>query len=237
VKSANVRRTGKSKKAASATAPRFNSKSFLASLGSGHSSVKYRPKQTVFRQGDAADAVYYIQKGKIHLSVMSAYGRKAIIARLGPGEFFGEACLAGQTLYMGSAVATAESTVARIDKETMFRVLHNQPKLSEIFISFLLSRNIRIKADLIEQLFNSSERRLARLLLLLANFGKEGKMEKVIPKISLETLATRVGTTRARIDFFMDKFRKLGFIEYGNDMQASDGLTIHTSLVNVIVHD
>lgn len=238
MKSAIIKPAGKSKKIANTSAnPRFDSKSFLASLGTGHASVKYQSKETVFRQGDAADAVYYIQKGKIQLTVMSAYGKTAIIAQLGPGEFFGEACLAGQTLYMGSATAAADSAIARIDKETMFRVLHDQPKLSEMFISFLLSRNIRIKADLVDQLFNSSERRLARLLLLLANFGKEGKMEKIIPKVSLETLATRIGTTRARIDFFMNKFRKLGFVDYDKEFLTSDGLTVHTSLLNVIVHD
>jgi CRP/FNR family cyclic AMP-dependent transcriptional regulator len=239
LKIASIRLGGKSKKVASATtAPRFDSKPFLISVGIGRSGVKYRPKETVFRQGAAADAVYYIQKGKIQLTVVSEHGREAIIARLGAGEFFGEGCLAGQTLYMASAVATAESIVARIEMETMIRVLHEQPDLSETFMSFLLSRNIQIEADLVDQLFNSSEQRLARVLLLLANFGKKAKMETVIPKISQETLAAKVGTTRARIKFFMNKFRKLGFIEYDNGLQINiGGLKVHTSLLDVIVQD
>jgi CRP/FNR family cyclic AMP-dependent transcriptional regulator len=218
-----------------ATGPPFDAWSFLASVGAGRSTVKYPPMATVFRQGDPAGAVFYIQKGKIRLTVVSEHGKEAIIAMLEAGQFFGEGCLAGQPLHMASATATAESVVVRIEKETMIRVLHEQPSLSEMFMAYLLSRNIGIEADLVDQLFNSSERRLARLLLLLANFGKEGKMEPVIPNISQEVLAARVGTTRSRINFFMNKFRKLGFIEY--DGHSSGSLKVHTSLMNVVVHD
>jgi len=239
MKSASTRRAGKSKMVVTATrARRCDSKSFLASVGTGRTSVKYRPKETVFRQGAAADAVYYIQKGKVQLTVISEYGKEALIAMLKPGEFFGEGCLGGQDVHMASATAAGEAIVVRIDKATMVRVLHKQPRLSEMFMSFLLSRNIKVEADLVDQLFNSSERRLARLLLLLANFGKEGKMETVIPKISQEVLAARVGTTRSRINFFMNKFRNLGLIEYDSELQINGGgLKVHTSLLNVIVDD
>ena len=220
------------------TIARLDAKSFLNSGAAGHSSGKYRPKQAMMRQGDAADAVYYIKKGKVRLSVISEHGKEATIALLGAGKFFGEGCLAGQPLNLASAVAVATSTVVRIDKETMIRALHEQPKLSEMFRGFLLSRNVQAQADLVDQLFNSSERRLARLLLLLGNFGKEGKMATVIPKISQDALAVRVGTTRARINFFMKKFRKLGLIEYDGGSSLKGGsLKVHTSLLNVIVHD
>jgi CRP-like cAMP-binding protein len=211
--------------------PRFDAQAFLTSAGAGRSVADYEAKKHVFRQGDPADAVFYIQRGKINLTVVSEHGKEGVIAMLGAGDFFGEGCLAGQPLHMASAVAVVDSTIARIEIDTMIRVLHEQPKLSERFMAFLLSRNIQFEAELIDQLFNSSERRLARLLLLLANFGKEGKMETVIPKISQEVLAARVGTTRSRINFFMNKFRKLGFIEYNG------GLKVHTSLLNVVVHD
>ena len=241
VKSASVKRSGTSKPIAPAPnmdKRHFDSKAFLTSVGNGRSSMKYRPKETVFRQGAAADAVYYIQTGKIQISVVSKQGKEAIIARLGPGEFFGEGCLAGQALHIASAAAIGASTVARIEKDTMIRVLREQPNLAETFMAFLLSRNIQVEADLVDQLFNSSERRLARLLLLLANFGKEGKLDTVIPKISQDTLASQVGTTRARINFFMNKFRKLGFVEYDGDSESNgDGLKVHSSLLNVIVHD
>lgn len=217
---------------------RFDTKLFLSSVGTGRTNRKYRIKETVFRQGVAADAVYYIQKGKIQITVVSDQGKEAIIAQLGPGEFFGEGCLAGQPFYMATAVATTDASIARIEKETMIRALHEQPKLSETFMSFLLSRNVQIESDLVDQLFNSSERRLARLLLLLANFGKEGKMETVIPRINQEILASKVGTTRSRINFFMNKFRKLGFIEYDGGLQTdTNGLKVHSSLLNVIVHE
>ncbi len=239
VRAAGKSRNGKSRKEARTTAvPRFDSQAFLASTGTGRSTVKYGVKETVFQQGAVAAAVYYIHKGKIQLTVLSEHGREAIIAQLGPGEFFGEGCLAGQALCMTSAVATAETTVARIETDAMLRVLQEQPQFSGTFIAFLLSRNIQIEADLVDQLFNSSERRLARLLLLLANFGKEGKMETVIPRVSQEVLAARVGTTRARINFFMNKFRRLGFIEYDGAIPAGgNGLKVHTSLLNIILHD
>ena len=212
-------------------APVFDTQSFLTSVGTGRRSVKYRPKETIFRQGDTADAVFYIEKGAVQLTVVSDQGKEAVVAMLRAGDFFGEGCLAGQELHMASATARALSSTVRIEKVTMIRVLHEQPALSERFMAFLLSRNIQIEADLVDQLFNSSERRLARLLLLLANFGKEGKMETVIPKISQEILAAKVGTTRSRINFFMNKFRKLGLIEYNGVLK------VHSALLNVVVHD
>ncbi|MEA2781333.1 MAG: family transcriptional regulator, cyclic receptor protein [Rhodospirillaceae bacterium] len=221
-----------SRKAAIAAAvPRFDAQAFLTSVGAGRSTTKYQANKGVFRQGDPADAVFYILKGKVKLTVLSEQGKEGVIAMLGNGDFFGEGCLAGQPLHMASAIAMAESAIVRIEIDTMVRVLRDEPKLSEMFMGFLLSRNIQFEADLVDQLFNSSERRLARLLLLLANFGKEGKMETVIPKISQEVLAARVGTTRSRINFFMNKFRKLGFIEYNG------GLKVHSSLLNIVVHD
>jgi CRP-like cAMP-binding protein len=212
--------------------PRFDARSFLTSVGAGRSATVFKPKEIVYRQGDTADATYYIEAGKIQLTVVSEQGKEGVIAMLEPGEFFGEGCIAGQPFRMASATATAKSTIVRIEKAAMIRVLHEQPAMSEMFMAFLLSRNIQIEADLVDQLFNSSERRLARLLLLLANFGKEGKMEKILPSINQDILAARVGTTRSRINFFMNKFRKLGFIAYDDN-----GLKVHTSLLNVIVHD
>ena len=218
--------------------PRFDTEKFFASVGPGRTNVKYQPKEVIFRQGDAADAVFYIEKGGVQITVVSDQGKEGVIAMLGAGEFFGEGCLAGQELHMASATATGQTIIVKVDKATMVRTLHEQPALAEMFTAFLLSRNIQIEADLIDQLFNSSERRLARLLLLLANFGKEGKLEMVIPKISQEILAARVGTTRARINFFMNKFRKLGFIEYDSGLEPKGGgLKVHTSLLNIIVHD
>jgi CRP/FNR family transcriptional regulator, cyclic AMP receptor protein len=209
----------------------FDGPSFVASVGTGRTSTTYETKQIVYRQGDPADAVYYIQAGKVQLTVVSEQGKEGVIAMLGTGEFFGEGCIARQPLRMASASAMVRSTIVRIEKAVMLRLLHEQPAMSEIFMSFLLSRNVQIEADLVDQLFNSSERRLARLLLLLANYGKDGKMESVIPSINQEILAARVGTTRSRISYFMNKFRKLGFIEYNG------GLKVHSSLLNVIVHD
>jgi CRP/FNR family cyclic AMP-dependent transcriptional regulator len=214
-----------------AETPKFDAKSFLSSVGSGRSTEKYERKKIIFRQGDPADGVFYIQSGKIELSVVSQQGKERVIAILSAGDFFGEGCLAGQPLHMASAIALAESTIYRIEKETMIRVLRDEPTLSEMFMGFLLSRNIRFEADLVDQLFNSSERRLARLLLLLANFGKEGALESVIPPISQDLLAARVGTTRSRINFFMNKFRKLGLIEYNGHLK------VHSALLNVVVHD
>jgi len=211
--------------------PRFDGRTFLTSMGAGRSSAALSPKEVVYRQGDAADGVYYIETGKIQITVVSEQGKEGVIAMLEPGEFFGEGCIGGQPFRMATAIATAKSTIVRIEKATMIRVLHDQPAISEMFMGFLLSRNIQIEADLVDQLFNSSERRLARLLLLLANFGKEGKMETIIPAINQDILAAKVGTTRSRINFFMNKFRKLGFIEYNG------GLKVHSALLNVIVHD
>src|SRR5579872_7800 len=212
---------------------KFDAKAFLSSVGTGKTVVKYARKRTVFRQGDPADAVYYIQGGKIQLAVVSEHGKQAVVGILTAGDFLGEGCLAGQPLHMASAITLAESTVFKIEKQTMIRVLQAEPTLSEMFMAFLLSRNIQFEADLIDQLFNSSERRLARMLLLLANFGKEGKLETVIPRISQEILAAKVGTTRSRINFFMNKFRKLGFIEY----DRLGGLKVHSGLLSVIVRD
>ena len=205
---------------------------FLKAMEADGSATTFQAKQIIYRQGDPADAVHYIVSGKIQLAVVSEHGKEAVIAMLQHGEFFGEGCLVSQPLRMASASATEKATVVRIEKAAMIRVLHEQPEVAERLTAFLLARNIQIEADLVDQLFNSSERRLARLLLLLANFGKEGKMEKILPSISQELLAARIGTTRPRINFFMNKFRKLGFIEYDDS-----GLKVHTSLLNVIVHD
>ena len=211
--------------------PNFDAKSFLASIGPGRSSQTYKPKKIVFQQGDPADAVFYIESGKIELSVVSAQGKQGVIAILSAGDFFGEGCLAGQPLHMASAIALAASVIVRIEKQAMIRVLHDEPAFSEMFTAFLLLRNIQFEEDLVDQLFNSSERRLARVLLLLANFGKEGKLEPAIPKISQDIVAARVATTRSRINAFMNKFRKLGFIEYNGDLK------VHSGLLSVIIHD
>jgi CRP-like cAMP-binding protein len=212
-------------------APTFDPDAFLAAAGAGRTKEKYKRGQAIFRQGDDARAVYYIEKGKVHITVASKQGKEGVIAILEPGEFFGEGCLAGQPVHMATASAMAEAQVVRIDKETMIRLLHEQPTFSQLFMGFLLSRNVQIEADLVDQLFNSSEKRLARVLLLLAHFGKDGKMEPVLPKISQDLLAARVGTTRSRINYFMNKFRKLGFIEYNGTLK------VNSALLNVIVHD
>jgi len=200
-------------------------------VGEGRTIAAYRKNQPIFRQGDPANALFYIQKGKVKLTVVSSHGKEAIVAVLGPADFFGEGCLAGQPRRMATAAVLADCSVVRIDKSAAIKVIRDQPRFSELLMSYLLSRNIRIEEDLVDRLFNSSEKRLARILLLLANFGKEGTPEQVIPKISQETLAEMVGTTRARVSFFMNKFRKLGFVNY-------DGrLEVHSSLLNVILHD
>jgi CRP-like cAMP-binding protein len=222
---------GSGKTAKLAKVPKFDVKTFLSSVGSGRPIEKYKRKKIIFQQGDPADAVFYIQSGKIELSVVSREGKERVIAILGAGDFFGEGCLAGQPLHMASAIALAESTIFRIEKQAMIRVLRDEPTLSEMFMAFLLSRNIQFEEDLVDQLFNSSERRLARVLLLLANFGKEGKLEAVMPPISQELLAARVGTTRSRINVFMNKFRKLGLIEYNGHLK------VRSALLNLIVHD
>ncbi len=187
--------------------------------------------QSDISQGDAADAVFFVQTGKVKLSVVSQQGKEAILALLEPGAFFGESCLVGQMVRTATATAQEATTIARIDKAAMIRVLHEEPTFSELFMSYLLSHNMRIEEDLVDQLFNSSEKRLARILLLLAHFGKDGKPETVIPKISQETLAEMVGTTRSRVSFFMNKFRKLGFIQYNGKVH------VHSSLLNVVLHD
>jgi CRP/FNR family transcriptional regulator, cyclic AMP receptor protein len=209
----------------------FDPKTFLAKVGAGHSVEKCRKNQVVFSQGNPADAVFYVQKGKVKVTVVSEQGKEAVVAILGADEFFGEGCLAGQTRRMSSAAAMTESVIVRLEKAAIVRVIHEEPAFSEMFIAHLLGRNIRIEADLVDQLFNSSEKRLARLLLLLANFGKESKPEPMIAKISQETLAEMIGTTRSRVSFFMNKFRKLGFIQYNGRIE------VNSSLLNVVLHD
>ena len=211
--------------------PSFNPKSFLAKVGEGRSIDRYSKDQTVFSQGDPADAVFYIQKGKVKVTVVSEQGKEAVVAILGTDEFFGEGCLAGQARRMATATAMTECDIMRLEKAAIVDVIHDEPAFSEMFIAHLLARTIRVEADLVDQLFNSSEKRLARLLLLLANFGKEGKPEPIIAKISQETLAEMIGTTRSRVSFFMNKFRKLGFIDYNG------GIDVHSSLLNVVLHD
>ena len=210
---------------------RFDPKVYLAKVGAGRTISEYRKNQTVFSQGDPADAVFYIQKGKVKLTVVSKQGKEAVVSILGPSDFFGEACLAGQQQRMSTAAALSDCSIVRLDRRAAIRVIHDEPEFSELFLAYILSRNIRIEEDLVDQLFNSSEKRLARVLLLLANFGKDGKPEKVIPKMSQETLAEIVGTTRSRVSFFMNKFRKLGFVDYNG------GLEVHSSLLNVVLHD
>ena len=212
----------------------FDPKLFLTKVGAGRAIAEYRKNEAVFVQSDPADAIFYIHKGKVKLTVVSENGKEAVIAILGIGDFLGEGCLAGRLLYLGTATAMTECSILRLEKSSMMRLLHEQPAFSELFVSYLLSRNIRIEEDLVDQLFNSSEKRLARVLLLLANFGKEGKPEPVIAKISQETLAEMIGTTRSRVSFFMNKFRKLGFIEYNGGLH---GLHVHSSLLNIVLHD
>jgi len=210
----------------------FDPKKFLATIGEGRKVLAFPKRQTVFAQGDAADAVFYIQEGKVRLSVVSKVGKEATLGILGEGEFFGEGSLAGQSLRMGSATAMTDCELLCIDKKAMMLALHREHTFSDLFVAYLLARNIRYEEDLVDQLFNSSEKRLARLLLLLAHFGKEGVPETVIPKISQETLAEMVGTTRSRVSFFMNRFRELGFLDYGGS-----GLQVHSSLLNIVLHD
>jgi CRP/FNR family cyclic AMP-dependent transcriptional regulator len=209
----------------------FDTKSFLARVGDGRSIGKYRQGQVVFSQGDSGDAVFYIQKGKAKLTVVSEQGKEAVIAILGTDDFFGEGCLAGQAQRIATVTTMTDAVIARLEKSAIIKVIHEEPAFSELFIAHLLGRSIRVEADLVDQLFNSSEKRLARLLLLLANFGKDGAPEPVIAKISQETLAEMIGTTRSRVSFFMNKFRKLGFIEYNG------GIEVHSSLLNIVLHD
>lgn len=193
--------------------------------------ARYEPKEAIFRQGDPTGSIYRIGSGRVQLSVVSTHGKAAVIALLGPGDFVGEGCLAGQAFHLATATALVETEVVRFRRAAMARLLRERNGMADQFMAFLLSRTMEIEADLVDQLFNSSERRLARVLLLLANFGKNGSMEPIVPKVSQEMLAARVGTTRSRINYFMNKFRKLGLIEYNG------GLKVHSSLVNVIVHD
>jgi len=209
----------------------FNAQDFLDSAGVARKVTEFRKKQNIYSQGDPDQNVFYIQKGAVRLSVLNETGREAVVAVLGPGDFFGEGCLAAQPLRIGTATAIAPTTVLVIEKKEMIRVLHHEHAFSDRFISFMLARNIRIEEDLVDQLFNSSEKRLARTLLLLARYGKEDKPQRVLPKVSQEMLAEMVGTTRSRVNFFMNKFRKLGFIKYNG------GLQINTSLLSVVLHD
>jgi CRP/FNR family transcriptional regulator, cyclic AMP receptor protein len=211
---------------------RFNLKTFLSTIDGGRLKLTLPKKQTVFSQGDSADSVFYIQKGKVKLSVVAKRGKEATIGILNEGDFFGEGCLTGQPLRMCTATAVTDCTVMRIDKKSMMEVIHRERAFSDMFVAYLLTRNIRYEEDLVDQLFNSSEKRLARILLLLAHFGKEGKPEPVISSISQETLAEMVGTTRSRVSFFMNRFRKLGFVDYD-----SKGLHVHSSLLNIVLHD
>lgn len=211
--------------------PLFNPRTFLGKVGTGKTNLTSPKNHTIFSQGDVANAVFFIQTGKVKLSVVSQQGKEAVLALLEPGAFFGESCLVGQLTRTATATTEEVATLARIDKEAMIRVLHKEPAFSELFISYLLSHNMRIEEDLVDQLFNSSEKRLARVLLLLAHFGKDGKPETVIPKISQQTLAEMIGTTRSRVSFFMNKFRKLGFIKYNGKLH------VHSSLLNVVLHD
>jgi CRP/FNR family cyclic AMP-dependent transcriptional regulator len=213
----------------------FDPKAFLAETGKGRTLEGHAKNRKIFLQGDPADAVFYIQKGKIKLTVVSKEGKEAVVALLGAGDFFGEGCLARQSFRMASATTMLECSIMRLEKAVVIHLLHDQPAFSELLLHYLLSRNIRIEEDLVDQLFNSSEKRLARVLLLLANFGKEGKPEPVIPKVSQETLAEIVGTTRSRVSFFMNRFRKLGFIQYSGKYDS--GLEVHSSLLNIILHD
>ncbi len=210
----------------------FAPPAFLATIGEGRRFVLFPRKHNIFAQGDPTDAVFYIHTGKVRLTVVSNDGKEATIGILGDGEFFGEGALAGQALRMGSATAMTDCAVLRIDKNAMMRALHREHAFSDMFVAHLLARNIRYEEDLVDQLFNSSEKRLARILLLLAHFGKEGTPETVVPKISQEMLAEMIGTTRSRVSFFMNRFRKLGFIHYNGG-----GLQVHSSLLNVVLHD
>ena len=216
-----------------AVAPtRFDPQLFLARVEAGKTRTELRRRQIIFSQGDPADAVFSIRKGRIELKVLSRQGREAILATLGAGDFFGEGCLVGQPLRMATAAAATECSVMRIEKSAMAAVLRDEPVFAALFLAHLLSRNIRLEEDLVDQLFNSSEKRLARVLLLLADLGKDGKPEAVIARISQESLAEMIGTTRSRVSFFMNKFRKLGFVAY-----KRGALSVHRSLLNVVLHD
>ena len=212
---------------------KFDPKTFLSTLDGGRKIATFAKKETIFSQGDSSDAVFYIQKGKVKLTVVSKIGKEATIGILNDGAFFGEGCLTGQALRLCSATAMTDCSVMKINKKSMIEVLHQEHAFSDLFVAYLLSRNIRYEEDLVDQLFNSSEKRLARILLLLAHFGKEGQPETVIPKMSQESLAEMIGTTRSRVSFFMNRFRTLGFIDYDTE----NGLQVHSSLLNIVLHD
>jgi CRP/FNR family transcriptional regulator, cyclic AMP receptor protein len=209
----------------------FDPKKFLAKVGDGKTISEYQKDQAIFSQGNVADAVFYIQKGEVKLTVISEQGKEAVVGILQSGQFFGEGCLNGHPLRVTTAAAMAECLITRIAKEAMIATMHDEPEFSELFMAYLLTRNSRIEEDLIDQLFNSSEKRLARVLLLLANFGKDGRPEPIVGKFSQETLAEMIGTTRSRVSFFMNKFRKLGYIDYNGTLE------IHNSLLNVVLYD
>jgi CRP/FNR family cyclic AMP-dependent transcriptional regulator len=212
---------------------KFDVESFLTKVGKGRKILSFPNKHTVFSQGSSCDSLYYVQTGKIRLTVVSKVGKEATIGILNPGDFFGEGCLAGQPVRMLSATTMTECSLLRIESKAMRDTLHREHEVSDMFTRYLLSRNIRYEEDLVDQLFNSSEKRLARILLLLAHFGKEGRSDEVIPKMSQETLAEMVGTTRSRVNFFMNRFRELGFVEY----DAGTGVQVHSSLLNIVLHD
>jgi CRP/FNR family transcriptional regulator, cyclic AMP receptor protein len=214
-------------------AGKFNTKAFLSTINGGRKIEAFPKKQTIFAQGDPSDSIFYIQEGKVKLAVVSKIGKEATIGILNKGDFFGEGCLTGQPLRLASATAMTDCSVMKIDKKSMIEVLHREHAFSDMFVAYLLTRDIRYEEDLVDQLFNSSEKRLARILLLLARFGKAGTPETVIPKISQESLAEMVGTTRSRVSFFMNRFRKLGLIDY----HAGDALQVHSSLLNIVLHD
>jgi CRP/FNR family transcriptional regulator, cyclic AMP receptor protein len=220
-----------SRKKTSSRNPQFDVKMFLDSTGLGRKAVNFRRKETVFSQGDPAKNVMYIREGGVKLTVVHETGKEAVVAILGPGDFFGEGCLAGQSTCMATATAIAPTTVLIIEKSEMIRVLHSEHEFSDRFIAYMLARNIRVEEDLVDQLFNSSEKRLARTLLLLARYGASDQPQKVVPKVSQEMLAEMIGTTRPRVNFFMNKFRKLGFIQYNG------GLRVNNSLLSVVLHD
>jgi len=222
--------------AATATAKKkldFDPRKFLATISEGRKVLAVPKKQTIFAQGAPADSVFFIQEGRVRLTVVSTVGKEATLGMLSEGAFFGEGALAGQALRMGSATSLTDCELLRIDKKAMMLALHREHAFSDVFVAYLLARNIRYEEDLVDQLFNSSEKRLARILLLLAHFGKEGVPQAVIPKISQETLAEMIGTTRSRVSFFMNRFRTMGFVEY----DGGSGLQVHSSLLNVVLHD
>ena len=213
----------------------FDPHTFLATIGEGRNLLAVLKNQSIYAQGDQADSVFYVQKGMVRLTVVSKAGKEATIGILNEGSFFGEGALAGQIVRMGSAAAMTDCELLRVDKKAMMDALHREHTFSDMFVAYLLARNIRYEEDLVDQLFNPSEKRLARVLLLLAHFGKEGIPEAVVPKISQETLAEMIGTTRSRVSFFMNRFRKLGFIDYSGGLDG--GLQVHSSLLNIVLHD